>query len=99
MLRSFSWAPAGLAAAELFWLFRILAVEIKSTPLRLVAVLDHPRRWEWSRRVRITIAHMLVSLVVADEVCIAGNDHILCVERFVGRLRRAVVGLGHGLGQ
>ena len=67
-------------------------------PLRLVAVLDHPRRWEWSRRVRITIAHTLVPLDVAGEVCIAGDDHFLALNVFVGRPGRASVGLGHRFG-
>ena len=66
-----------------FLLFRILAVEVKSTPLRLASVLGRRRRREWTQSVRKAIAHSVVSLDVAGEVCIAGDDHFFASGRFV----------------
>ena len=47
---------------------------------------------------RKAIAHSVVSLDVAGEVCIAGDDHVFASGRFVGRAVQSV-SLGHRFGQ
>ena len=54
-------------------------------PLRLAGDLGRRRRREWVWCVRNTIAHTLMSLVVAGEVCIADDDHIFELGIFVGQ--------------